>query len=410
MTGPHDDLFDRLHAAADAVPASTLDLPVVLVTSRRKATARRAVAGTAVLTAFAVLGVGVASGVPGQVAHELVPAASGDTLSTEIVHREIAPGITAVAEAAAYELPDETVVLDTGIETGAHGDRFLIVSTVEFSAGGPFEDGTVTIDPGTGQVLDVAAGEGTEPSQDPEDPAYIQQMADLGYAPLETQRLQVVAGDEAELRRLRSGADPTTVVVSTLGPAAVVDTEGGRFVFGATLSENTGDDPGAFVSSWDSFTRDDGATGTFLIVPTLPIPQRAQAPFALVLTPETSFAPMMSAGFTDDYSATGPCTDRVDGCAVSYDAQSRVAVESQVEDPRWGALLETLPDEDLVVMDPVSKRELYRCRAGVRGAEAMFRADLTSEQEDRIIGATAEKAQCKVERSPTGDGSLRVGS
>ncbi|MFF3065841.1 hypothetical protein ACFVQ3_14935 [Oerskovia sp. NPDC057915] len=386
MTGPHDDLFDRLHAAADSVPPSTLDLPVVLLTSRRKATARRAATGTAVLTVCAVLGVGVASGLPSQVVHDLAPASSSETLTTEIVHREVALGITAVAEAATYELPDETVVLDTGIETGAHGDRFLLISTVEFEAGGS-----------------VA-------SVDREDPATIKKMADLGYAPLERQRIQVAAGDEAELRRLRGGAEPTTVVVSTLGSAAVVDTDGGRFVFGTTFSEHVDDEPGTFVSSWDPFTQVDGSTGTFLIAPTLPIPQRALAPFALALTKETSFAPVMAASFTADYSATGPCTERVDGCAVSYDAQSRAAIQSQVEDPRWAALVESVPDEDVVVMGSGSSRELFRCRAGVHDVESMFREGLTTEDEDQIIGATADLAQCKVERSPRGDGSLRVGS
>lgn len=410
MTGPHDDLFDRLHSAADSVPPSTLDLPVVLVTSRRKATARRAVTGTAVLTVFAALGVGVASGLPSQVAHELDPAAAYETLSTEIVHREIAPGITAVAEAAAYELPDETVVLDTGIETGAHGDRFLIISTVEFSAGGPFEDATVSIDPRTGQILDAAVAEGAEPSQDPKDPAYIQQMADLGYAPRETQRFQVVAGDEAELRRLRAGAEPTTVLVPVLSSAAVVDTEGGEFVFGAATNELFDDEPSAFVSSWEPITQADGKTGTLLLVPTLTIPERAQAPFALALTGETAFEPRMTASFGDGPRTTGACTELVDGCAVSYDAQSRVAIQSQEQDPRWAALLATGPYEDVAVLDAGGDQVLFRCRAADDATEGSFREGLTTEQEDRIITSTADLTYCKVERSPSDDGGLRVGS
>ncbi|MEK8226955.1 hypothetical protein NKG05_14055 [Oerskovia sp. M15] len=47
MSIPMDDLVARLHAAADAVPPSTLDLPVVLRSSRRKATVRRLATGTA---------------------------------------------------------------------------------------------------------------------------------------------------------------------------------------------------------------------------------------------------------------------------------------------------------------------------------------------------------------------------
>ncbi|MFE4465367.1 hypothetical protein ACFRCR_09650 [Oerskovia sp. NPDC056781] len=386
MTGSHDDLFDRLHAAADSVPPSTLDLPVVLVTSRRKATARRAVAGTAVLTACAVLGVGVASGLPGRVAHDLVPAATYETLRTEIVHREVAPGITAVAEAATYELPDESVVLDTGIETGAHGDRFLIVSTVELSAGGSVEP------------------------VDRDDPETIGWMADLGYGPVENQRIQVIAGDDAELRRLRGGAGPTTVVVSTLGSAAVVDTEEGRFVFGTTVSERVDDARTTSVPSWDPFTQADGTAGTSLLVPTLTIPQRARVPFALALTKETSFAPVTAASFTDDRSATGPCTERVDGCAVSYDTRSRVAIQSQVEDPRWAAFLESFPNEDVSVLDTSGDIVLFQCQASWDATDWSFSEHLSAEDEDRIVAATAGLTYCMVERSPTSDGGLRVGS
>jgi hypothetical protein len=385
MTGSHDDLFDRLHAAADSVPPSTLDLPVVLVTSRRKATARRAVTGTAVLTACAVLGVGVASGLPGRVAHDLVPAATYETLSAEIVHREVAPGITAVAEAATYELPDESVVLDTGIETGGHGDRFLIVSTVELSAGGTVE------------------------SVDRDDPETIRWMAELGYGPVENQRIQVIAGDDAELRRLRGGAEPTTVVVSTLGSAAVVDTEEGRFVFGTTVSGHVDDPRIASVPSWDPFTQVDGTTGTSLLVPTLAIPQSTREPFVLALTKETSFAPVMAASSTDDRSATGPCTERVDGCAVSYDTRSRVAIQSQVEDPRWAAFLASIPDEDVSVLDPSGNTVLFQCTASMGGSESSVGERLSPEDEDRIVAATADLTYCKVERSPSGDGGLRVG-
>ncbi|MEK8226956.1 hypothetical protein NKG05_14060 [Oerskovia sp. M15] len=131
-----------------------------------------------------------------------------------MVHEEVAPGITAVAEAATYELPDKTVVLDTGIETGEHGDRFLIVSTVELVAGVADEE-SITNDPGTGVVV---------PIRDPKDPAYIQEMAALGYLPIENQRVQVVVGDEDELNRIRSGAAPTTVVVPEVGSTVTVET------------------------------------------------------------------------------------------------------------------------------------------------------------------------------------------
>ncbi|MGW6006351.1 hypothetical protein ACWFNS_18260 [Oerskovia enterophila] len=410
MNVPTDDFFDRLHSAADAVPPSTLDLPVVLATSRRKATTRRVLTGAAAFTALAVVGVGVATGLPGEVAHELAPAASSEIVSTEIVHREIAPGITAVAEAATYELPDKTVVLDTGIETGAHGDRFLIISTVDFSAGGPFEDANVVVDPRTGEILDAAAGEDADPSQDPKDPAYIQQMADLGYAPRETQRFQVVVGDEAELRRLRAGAEPTTVLVPVLSSAAVVDTEDGQFVFGATANEYFNDEPSAFLSSRELITQADGTTGTLLLVPTLTIPERAQAPFALALTKETSFAPQATASIGDGLQATTACTELADGCAVSYDAQSRVAIRSQEQDPRWAGVFTAAAHEDVAVLDSAGNQILFRCRGGDDGTEASFREGLTADQEDRIITSTTDLTFCKVERSTTGDGSLRVGS
>ncbi len=261
MKVPTDDFFDRLHAAADAVPPSTLDLPVVLATSRRKATTRRVLTGAAAFTAVAVVGVGVATGLPGEVVHELAPAAGGyETLSTEVVHQEVAPGIIAVAEAATYELPDGTVVLDTGIETGAHGDRFLVVSTVEVSAGGPE---TIEVDPLSGEVV--------EPTQDPQDPAHMQEMADLGYAPVETQNVQLVVGDEGELERLREGAAPTHVVLDEVGSVVLAGPSGTDLLVG--LTEPSGGWAGrtTYLATWEPIAGPEDREITSVAVPTLPV-------------------------------------------------------------------------------------------------------------------------------------------
>ena len=362
MTGPHDDLFDRLHAAADSVPPSTLDLPVVLVTSRRKATARRAATGTAVLTAFAVLGVGVASGLPSQVAHELVPAAAYETLSTEIAHREIAPGITAVAEAATYELPDKTVVLDTGIETGANGDRFLIVSTVEFEAG----------------LADLEDGEIVDRS-DAKDPARIQEMTELGYPPIETQRVQVVAGDDAELRRLQDGYEPTNVVVEDVPSVVAVEAGARRIVFATPLSKGTTDEADTYVTSWEPFEGADGTTVSTLLTPSLVVPERQREVVALEVSDESSFAPQLVLTFAAATRGAGGCSRPDAGCTVAYDPETGVATPSAAVDPRWKDPVDPVQLElNALVHDQATSDEVVlRCLELRGAADGLDMASLT---------------------------------
>lgn len=312
MTGPQDDdLFDRLHAAADAVPPSTLDLPVVLLTSRRKSTVRRAVAGAAAVTAVAVLGVAVTSGVPGDLARNLVPAASYRALSTEIVHEKVAPEVTAVSEAATYERPDGTIVLDTGIGTGADGDRFMVVASVELTAGAPLQ---MPVDP----------------TLDRSDPDYIQEMAALGYAPMEDPHVQVVVGDEAELERLRGGGTPTTVVLDDVaGMSTITLVTGTQLLLGLVEPSGGWSERVTYLSTWEPIPGPDGGQVTSVAVPTLPFVGE-NVEMYVVRSDVPGDRPPFRAALQVSSSTwnVAACSAEDPGCASTYDPQTGDVVRS----------------------------------------------------------------------------------
>ncbi|MFD6090822.1 hypothetical protein ACFWGN_01745 [Oerskovia sp. NPDC060338] len=343
MNVPTDDFFDRLHAAADAVPPSTLELPVVLVASRRKATARRALTGVAAFTAVAVVGVGVAAGVPGEVAHELAPAAGYETLSTEVVHQEVAPGITAVAEAATYELPDGTVVLDTGIETGAHGDRFLVVSTVEVGAAGY----DIQVDPETGEVLET---------QESNDPAHIQKMIDLGYAPAEVQHVQLVVGDDGELGRLREGAVPAHVVLDEVGSAVLTSPSGSDLLVGLTEPSGGWAETTTYLATWEPIAGPENREVTSVAVPTLPVAGDGFELYVVQADPpgdRLSFRGALAVTNHDELVTT--CGPQASACELTFDPKTREVGAGSTdprtetpEDPVATALDELAPGADLM--------------------------------------------------------------
>ncbi|MHA7135060.1 hypothetical protein [Oerskovia turbata] len=399
----HDDLFDRLRDAADAVPPSTLDLPVVLIRSRRKAAARRVYNATTALAAVVVLGIGVAIVAPGHRDAPYAPAAPYEVVTAESVLEDVAPGITAVAQAATYERADGTVVLDTGIETGAHGDRFLVVVSVRLKVGGnrdtsrqPGEESehAITVDPATGLPRDIY------------DPAYVQHVAELGYPPIEERSVQVVAGDEGELERLRRGGAPRAIVVSAVGSIALVDNGGERLVFGVANQQAGPEVADLPIPAWNSFEGADGM-GTYLDAPLLAVPGQEFAMFALALDDEAAFEPRTEVKIADEGQAsTGECSVTVGSCAVAYDASARHATPSQVEDPRWTAYAAAYPQESIVVEDPEGAARLYWCDADLSSVASGFAEDLSERQVDVVVEATADLNLCKVERAS--DGKLRV--
>ncbi|MET4225982.1 hypothetical protein [Oerskovia enterophila] len=343
MNVPTDDFFDRLHAAADAVPPSTLDLPVVLATSRRKATARRVLTGVAAFTAVAVVGVGVATGLPGEVAHELAPAAGYETLSTEVVHQEVAPGISAVAEAATYELPDGTVVLDTGIETGAHGDRFLVVTTVEVGAAAY----DVQVDPETGEVLET---------RESGDLARVQKMIDLGYAPAEVQHVQLVVGDDGELGRLREGAAPAHVVLDEVGSAVLTSPSGTELLVGLTAPSGGWAETTTYLATWEPIVGPENREITSVAVPTLPVAGDGLELYVVQADPpgdRLSFRGALAVTNHDELVTT--CGPQASACDLTFDPKTREVGAGSTgpstetpEDPVATALDEIAPGADLM--------------------------------------------------------------
>ncbi len=131
-TPPDDDFLLRLRRTADdAVPPSTLDLDVVLRSSRRGAQRRRSLAGVAGVVALGLVGTGVVTaGGPGgvrELAREVVTGSPGyEVLVAEPTTVDVAPGVVAVAEPATYLRDDGTYVLDLGLGAWRDGERFLV--------------------------------------------------------------------------------------------------------------------------------------------------------------------------------------------------------------------------------------------------------------------------------------------
>lgn len=140
-TPPDDDFLLRLRRSADdAVPPSTLDLDVVLRSSRRGAQRRRSLAGVAGVVALGLVGTGVVTaGGPGgvrELAREVVTGSPGyEVLVEEPTTVDVAPGVVAVAEPATYLRDDGTYVLDLGLGAWRDGERFLVEYDPAPSAG-----------------------------------------------------------------------------------------------------------------------------------------------------------------------------------------------------------------------------------------------------------------------------------
>lgn len=140
-TPPDDDFLLRLRRTADdAVPPSTLDLDVVLRSSRRGAQRRRSLAGVAGVVALGLVGTGVVTaGGPGgvrELAREVVTdSPEYEVLVAEPTTVDVAPGVVAVAEPATYLRDDGTYVLDLGLDAWRDGERFLVEYDPAPSAG-----------------------------------------------------------------------------------------------------------------------------------------------------------------------------------------------------------------------------------------------------------------------------------
>ncbi|MEV0893034.1 hypothetical protein [Promicromonospora sp. MEB111] len=151
---PDDDFVARLRESAHAsVPASTLDLDGVLRSSRRKHAVRRAGVSLASTLVLATAGAGAAGALPGipglwsSAPVEVSPLESAEPMATVEVDppppsataiptpdlatelAKLAPGVTSVAQPAAYRVDADTAVLDLGLPAGG-GDRYLAVVTL----------------------------------------------------------------------------------------------------------------------------------------------------------------------------------------------------------------------------------------------------------------------------------------
>lgn len=131
-TPPEDDFLARLRRTADdAVPPSTLDLDVVLRSSRRGVQRRRSLAGVAGVVALGLVGTGVvtAGGPDGlrDLAREVVSGSPGyEVVTAQATLVDVAPGVVAVDEPATYLRVDGTYVLDLGLGAWRDGDRFFV--------------------------------------------------------------------------------------------------------------------------------------------------------------------------------------------------------------------------------------------------------------------------------------------
>src|SRR5690606_25913361 len=131
-TPPEDDFLARLRRTADdAVPPSTLDLDVVLRSSRRGVQRRRSLAGAAGVVALGLVGTGVVTvgGPDGlrDLAREVVTGSPGyEVVTAQATLVDVAPGVVAVSEPATYLRDDGTYVLDLGLGAWRDGERFFV--------------------------------------------------------------------------------------------------------------------------------------------------------------------------------------------------------------------------------------------------------------------------------------------
>lgn len=340
---PEDDFLARLRRTADdAVPPSTLDLDVVLRSSRRGVQRRRSLAGVAGVVALGLVGTGVVTaGGPGglrDLAREVVAGSPGyEVLTAEATLVDVAPGVVAVEEPATYLRDDGTYVLDLGLGAWRDGERFFV--------------------------------------------EYVPQPAESESPP----GLRVLAGDDGDLVVLRRGGTAGKVVHDGFQHLVLLQREGGED--GLVLSVQTS---GPAAGSDPSRERDHQQTwmvlageGPAVTGPTYRLPDARAGGLLLnvaALGPDAGAATdvrgvLSSTDFTDGGSFTAvtcgsPLTgpDRDPSCRAAYDPATReiVPIETSPAIPR-------LLVDRLLLAAPASgdtsETELRTCLA-VRGVAA----------------------------------------
>ncbi|MEK8226957.1 hypothetical protein NKG05_14065 [Oerskovia sp. M15] len=120
----------------------------------------------------------------------------------------------------------------------------------------------------------------------------------------------------------------------------------------------------------------------------------------LAVTDESLFAPQMVVSFAAYSRSGGACSRASDGCLVSYDPETRVAVPSAEVDPRWATPVDPVQIE-MNAMDEsrLGTAVLFRCLE-LRGAAAgLTEGDLAVNRQDRIIDDTDTMVQCAVDET-----------
>lgn len=328
---PEDDFLARLRRTADdAVPPSTLDLDVVLRSSRRGVQRRRSLAGVAGVVALGLVGTGVvtAGGPDGlrDLAREVATGSPGyEVVTAEATLVDVAPGVVAVSEPATYLRDDGAYVLDLGLPAWDDGDRFLV-------------------------EVDV--------------------VNDLGRL---TTDATLRAGDDDDLAALRAGRSAGTVVDDGRR-AVVVDPESGRAVVVGVEPGNTvaGDLTRTFVGLTADVADEIGGRATSLELPTAQVvdgPTVVLDVYAALLDADEQTAAqvrgVMSYGTNTQWTVTCEALrpDEADelACAVRYDdATGLVEVDrdypTPVDDPvldmlRVEAVGVDLPSGDVGLLD-----------------------------------------------------------
>ncbi|KON74490.1 hypothetical protein M768_00770 [Cellulosimicrobium cellulans F16] len=344
---PEDDFLARLRRTADdAVPPSTLDLDVVLRSSRRGVQRRRSLAGVAGVVALGLVSTGVvtAGGPDGlrELAREVVSGSPGyEVLISEPMVAGVVPGVVALLEPASYLRDDGTYILDLGLGAWRPGERFF----VEF---GPSES---------------------------------------------LPELRVVAGDDDDLAALRRGDPAGTVVHEGYSSIVLIQRKNGEESLFLSVEPSTfsvGTDPGYERSrreSWMILAGDEpGATGS-----TVPLPDAwADGLFlqAAVLgrdgVPTADLRGVLTAMTAHNGSSMGVLTcgsplrdsEQDPRCRSSYDPETREVVP--VDTP-LAVLDRSVVDRLLPIASTDGElfdveRELQTCLS-VRGAEVSVLSD-----------------------------------
>ncbi|GEM_PF-1379087 len=347
-TPPEDDFLARLRRTADdAVPPSTLDLDVVLRSSRRGVQRRRSLAGAAGVVALGLVGTGVVTvgGPDGlrDLAREVVTGSPGyEVVTAQATLVDVAPGVVAVEEPATYLRDDGTYVLDLGLPAWDGDDRFLV------------EAGVVN---------------------------------DLGHLSTD---VTLRAGDDSDLAALRAGRPAGTVIDD--GPhLVVVDPLSGRTLVVGVEPDSAlvGSVPTrSYVGLTGEVTDSTGLRATTLELPTSQVHDGLFVDFevyAAVLGGDGTALPDVRGylGFTDVQHLYGTCSppaaDRPDSeaCAVRYDAATgRVEVDRGYPSMAADPVLDALRAEVAGLDDPLAAPDLLTPCLEARGVPDPWSSDV----------------------------------